>query len=351
VDRVLLEAIGTVSQRWVGSPVARKEDQALLTGQARFIDDLSPIPGIRFAAILRSPHPHARIGRIDLARARELPGVRGIVTGRDVADLIGPVPSVVKAPLAYYPIAIDRARYVGEPVAVVVADTRYIAEDACDLIDVEYDVLAAVSDLRSATARDAPVIHEKAGSNVISRRSFNYGDPDAAFAAADRVFEFSYSYPRYASTPMETFGVIAHFERAPDRYTVWSNFQGPFVVQPLMASALRVPGHRLRLITPPSSGGSFGIKQAVLSYIVLLAAVNRKTGVPVKWIEDRAEHLTASSASSDRLGTVAAAFTKAGELTGLRFRNTANMGAHVRPPRAGLPLSHARRLEWLLQGA
>jgi 2-furoyl-CoA dehydrogenase large subunit len=342
VDRVLLEAIGTVSQRWVGSPVARKEDQALLTGQARFIDDLSPIPGIRFAAILRSPHPHARIGRIDFARARELPGVRGIVTGKDVADLIGPVPSVVKAPLAYYPIAIDRTRYVGEPVAVVVADTRYIAEDACDLIEVEYDVLPAVSDLRSATARDAPVIHEKAGSNVISRRSFIYGNPDAAFAAAERVFEFSYSYPRYASTPMETFGVIAHFERAPDRYTVWSNFQGPFVVQPLMASALRVPGHRLRLITPPSSGGSFGIKQAVLSYIVLLAAVSRKTGVPIKWIEDRAEHLTASSASSDRLGTVAAAFTKDGELTGLRFQNTANMGAHVRPPEpASLYRMHA----------
>jgi 2-furoyl-CoA dehydrogenase large subunit len=342
VDRVLLETTGTVLQRWVGSPVARKEDQALLTGQARFIDDLSPIPGMRFAAILRSPYPHARIGRIDLARAAGLPGVRGIVTGKDVAALIGPVPSVVKAPLAYYPIAIDRARYVGEPVAVVVADTRYIAEDACDLIDVEYEVLPAVSDLRNATAHDAPVIHDKVGSNVISRRSFNYGNPDAAFAAADRVFEFSYSYPRYASTPMETFGVIAHFERAPDRYTVWSNFQGPFVVQPLMAGALRVPGHRLRLITPPSSGGSFGIKQAILSYIVLLAAVSRKTGMPVKWIEDRAEHLAASSASSDRLGSIAAAFTKDGELTGLRFKNIANMGAHVRPPEpASLYRMHA----------
>src|SRR5215471_1772583 len=332
VDRVLLEAIGTVSQRWVGSPVERKEDQALLTGQARFIDDLSPIPGIRFAAILRSPHPHARIGRIDLARARELPGVRGIVTGKDVSDLIGPVPSVVKAPLAYYPIAIDRVRYVGEPVAVVIADTRYIAEDACDLIGVKYEVLPAASDLRSAIARDAPVIHERVGSNIISRRSFSYGNPDAAFAGADRVFEFSYSYPRYASTPMETFGVIAQFERAPDRYTVWSNFQGPFVVQPLMASALRVPGHRLRLITPPSSGGSFGIKQAVFSYIVLLAAVSRKTGVPVKWIEDRAEHLAAASAAGDRAGKVAAAFKRDGELIGLRFDNLANMGAYLRPP-------------------
>jgi len=141
---------------------------------------------------------------------------------------------------------------------------------------------------------------------------------------------------------METFGVIAHFERAPDRYTVWSNFQGPFVVQPLMANALRVPGHRLRLITPPSSGGSFGITQAVLSYILLLAAVSRKTGVPVKWTEDRAEHLTAASASSDRLGTVAAAFARDGELTGLRFKNTASTGAYIRPPEpASLYRMHA----------
>jgi 2-furoyl-CoA dehydrogenase large subunit len=331
-----------VSQRWVGASIPRKEDEALLTGGARFIDDLSPLPGIRFAAILRSPHPHARILRIDASRARALPGVWDIVTGNDLAGLIGPVPSVVKAPVPYYPIAIDRVRYVGEPVAVIVAQTRYIAEDACDLIDVEYDLLPAVADLRSATAENAPLIHDKAGSNVISRRSFRYGDPETAFAEAARVFELSYSYPRYASTPMETFGVIAHFERAPDRYTIWSNFQGPFVLQPLMAGALRVPGHRLRLVTPPSSGGSFGIKQAILSYIVLLAAVSRKAGVPIKWIEDRAEHLTAASASSDRVGTISAAFTGLGRLTGLRFHNVANMGAYIRAPEpASLYRMHA----------
>jgi 2-furoyl-CoA dehydrogenase large subunit len=338
----LLTAIGVASQGWVGSPAPRKEDEALLTGRARFIDDLTPVAGIRFAAILRSPHPHARILRIDISHALQLSGVCDIVTGKDAAELIGPVPSVVRAPIAYYPIAIDTVRYVGEPVAVVVADTRYIAEDACDLIDVDYEVLPAVADLQSAMAPDAPVIHEKAGSNVISRRTFRYGNPDAAFTAADRVFELSYSYPRYASTPMETFGVIAHFERAPDRYTVWSNFQGPFVIQPLMAGALRVPGNRLRLITPQSSGGSFGIKQAILSYIVLLAAVSRKTGLPIKWIEDRAEHLTAASASSDRLGTIAGAFQKDGKLTGLRFKNIANMGAYIRAPEpASLYRMHA----------
>jgi 2-furoyl-CoA dehydrogenase large subunit len=256
---------GTETQTWIGARAPRKEDEALLTGRARFIDDLSPLPGLRFAAILRSPHPHARIKRIDTSRARALRGVWDVATGEEIAQLIGPVPSVVKAPVFYYPIAIDRVRYVGEPVAVVVADSRYIAEDACDLIEVEYEPLPAAADIESAMAPDAPVLHEKAGSNVVNKRTFRYGEPEAAFASADKVFELDYTYPRYSSTPMETFGVIANFERAPDRFTVWSNFQGPFVIQPLMANALKIPGHRLRLITPPSSGGSFGIKQAILS--------------------------------------------------------------------------------------
>src|SRR5215475_13962925 len=318
--------------RWVGQPVPRKEDEALLSGRARFIDDLAPVPGLKHAAILRSPHPHARLRHIDVSRAAALPGVVGVVTGAELAKLVGPIPSVVKAPVPYFPFAIDKVRYVGEPVAVVVADDRYVAEDALDLIAVDYDVLPAAADLAAARNSDAPILHEKAGSNVVSRRSFRYGDPDGAFAAADRVFELSYTYPRYASTPMETLGVIAQFEPAPDRFTVWSNFQGPFVLHPLMAGALKVPGGRLRLITPPHSGGSFGVKQEVFSYIVLLAAVSRQLGVPVKWIEDRAEHLAASSAASDRMGSVSAAFTAAGELTGLRFHNVANMGAYIRPP-------------------
>jgi 2-furoyl-CoA dehydrogenase large subunit len=325
-------ATSPVLTRWIGQPIPRKEDAALLSGRARFIDDLAPVPGLRHAAILRSPHPHAILRGIDVTRAAALSGIVGVVTGAELAKLVGPIPSVVKAPLPYYPFAIDKVRHVGEPVAVVVADDRYLAEDALELIDVDYEPLPAVADLAAARAADAPILHQKVGSNVVSRRSFRYGDPDRALADADRVFEFSYAYPRYSSTPMETFGVIAQFEPAPDRFTVWSNFQGPFVLHPLMAGALKVPGGRLRLITAPFSGGSFGVKQAVFSYIVLLAAVSRQLGVPVKWIEDRAEHLAAASAASDRIGSITAAFTQAGELTGLRFRNVANMGAYIRPP-------------------
>src|SRR5712675_2142479 len=123
----------TADQTWVGQAVPRKEDQALLSGRARFIDDLAPLPGLKHAAILRSPHPHARIRGIDATRARALPGVVGVVTGGELLRAVGPIPSVVRAPVPYYPFATDKVRYVGEPVAVVVADTRYIAEDACEL--------------------------------------------------------------------------------------------------------------------------------------------------------------------------------------------------------------------------
>ncbi len=328
----VLEEARDETPPWVGRPVPRKEDAALLTGRARFIDDLAPLPGLAHAAILRSPYPHAEIRGIDAARALALPGVLGVVTGAEIAEMTETVPSVVRTAPPYRPIAVDKARYVGEPVAVVVAEDRYLAEDALDRIEVDYAPLLAVTDVVAALAPDAPVLHEALEGNLAQRRDFTYGDPDAAFARADRTFRLDYTFPRSSATPMETFGVVAHFEEAPARYTVWSNFQGPFVLHPLMARALRVPGNRLRLITPPASGGSFGIKQAVFAYIILLGAVSRKLGQPVKWIEDRLEHLMGASAAGARAGTVEAAFTDEGRLLGLRYDNVANMGAWLRAP-------------------
>ncbi len=150
--------------------------------------------------------------------------------------------------------ATTKARYAGEPVAVVVADNRYVAEDALELIEVDYDPLPGVAWLDDAVRADAPLLFEEAGTNVAQTRQFAYGDPDSAFASASRTFRYEYRYPRSIATPMETYGVIANFEPHPDRYTIWSNFQGPFVLQPLMAAALNVPGNRLRIITPPRLG-------------------------------------------------------------------------------------------------
>lgn len=317
---------------WTGKAVPRKEDAPLLTGRGRFIDDLEPVAGLRHAAILRSPHPHARIRAVDTSRAERHPGVIGVATGAQIAEVAGIIPSVVRSKMRFQVCATTKARYCGEPVAVVVALDRYVAEDALELIEVDYEPLPGVAHLEDAVKPDAPLLFEEAGTNVAQQRAFKYGDPDGAFARADRTFRHAYRFPRSIATPMETYGVIAQFEPHPDRYTIWSNFQGPFVLQPLMAGALNVAGNRLRIVTPPNSGGSFGVKQSVYAYMVLIAAVSRLVGVPVKWTEDRLEHLMASSSATDRTGEVEAAFTNAGELIGLRYRNVVNLGAYIRAP-------------------
>ena len=319
-------------QGWVGKGYPRKEDAALLSGNARFIDDMVPVPGIRHAAILRSAHAHARIVSIDVSAAEAHPGVHRVITGSQITRVINPIPSAIRVPITFYPIATDKVRYVGEPVAVVLAEDRYVAEDALELIDVIYESLPSVVDPVAALDDGAPVLHGDVGSNVVHHRTFRYGDPDAAFERADKVVKLDWRFPRYSSTPMETYGLVASFERQPDRYTIWSNFQGPFILHALMTGALGVPGNRLRLITSPHSGGSFGIKQAMFPYMVLLAGCSRLARCPVKWIEDRLEHLIASSSASDRSDSAEAAFASDGELLGLRYRNLVNVGAYVRAP-------------------
>ena len=320
------------AKSWIGARYPRKEDAALLTGNARFIDDMEPVPGIRHVAILRSPHAHARLVSIDASKALELPGVHGVVTGADVAAAIAPIPSAVRVPIKFYPIAVDKVRYVGEPVVVIAAEDRYVAEDAMELIEVVYEPLPPVADPVAALAEGSALLHDDVGSNVVHHRTFRYGDPEAAFAKADKIVKLDWRFPRYSSTPMETYGIVAQFERQPDRYTIWSNFQGPFILHALMQGALGVAGNRLRLITSPHSGGSFGIKQAMFPYMVLMAATARILGCPVKWIEDRLEHLVGSSSAADRADSVEAAFANDGELLGLRFENLVNVGAFVRAP-------------------
>jgi 2-furoyl-CoA dehydrogenase large subunit len=310
------------SETWVGQPLLRLEDEALLRGEGRFIDDLDPVANVRHAAVLRSPYAHARITRLDPAPAHELAGVVGVVTGADVLKLSRPFPAAIDSPIPHYAAATDVVRYVGEPVAVVVARDRYLAEDALELIEVEYEPLVPVLDLEDAVETEA----------CVSDRTFRYGNVDAALAGADVVVSERFRFPRWSCTPVECYGVVAQWNQAEESLTAWVNFQGPFTLHSVAADALGLAGSKLRLITPPDSGGSFGIKSAVFAYLVLMGVASRMLGVPVRWTEDRLEHLAASSASSGRVTRVEAGFTSDGELVALRYDAIEDVGAYVRAP-------------------
>lgn len=316
----------------VGQSVERVEDAVLLTGRGRYIDDMGVKPGTLHAAFLRSPHAHADIVAIDGAAARALSGVAAVITGADLAAVTGTLVSSVRAPIEARAMATDRVRYVGEPVAMVVASDRYLAEDALDLIEVSYRPRPAVVDPEATLAVGAPVLHEAAGSNLASERHFTYGDPDAAFAAAPHCFSVTTRYPRNTGSPMETYGVVAEYDPHDDSYDVFANFQGPFSIHTVVARALKVPGNRLRLRLPQDSGGSFGVKQGVAPYAVLVAAAARVVGRPVKWIEDRLEHLNASVAATNRVTTLRAAVEADGRITALDWDQLEDCGAYLRAP-------------------
>ncbi|MDB5910073.1 MAG: carbon monoxide dehydrogenase [Massilia sp.] len=319
-------------QGHVGRAATRVEDAALLSGRGSFTDDVGVKPGTLHAAILRSPHGHAEILSVDSTDAMKLAGVRAVLTGADVVAWATPFAVGVKQPMEYWPMAIERVRYVGEPVAVVMAESRYIAEDALDLVKVSYRQLAAVVDPEAALASAAPVLHPAVGSNLVNDRHFRYGEPEAAFAAAARTVSIKVHYPRNSCTPIECFAVVAEYLAGDEGYDVLSNFQGPFALHPVMARALKVPGIRLRLRAPHDSGGSFGTKQAVSTYVVLLCLASRKAGAPVKWIEDRLEHLQGSVSSTNRVSTIEAALTSEGEITALRYHQIDDCGAYLRAP-------------------
>jgi 2-furoyl-CoA dehydrogenase large subunit len=317
---------------WIGQSIPRVEDPALLSGRGRFIDDVGMRPGTLHAAILRSPHAYAKIASIDTATAKQARGVVAVLTGEDIKALTASLVVGVKAPVECWPIALGRVRYAGEPVAVVVAESRYLAEDAIDLIDAQYEVLAAVIDPVCAMDPGAALLHEGFPHNTASDRSFKYGDPDRIFGEAKRTIAVTIRYPRNSCTPIETYGVIAEYDPGEQAFDVLANFQGPFSIHAVLSRALKVPGNRLRLRTPPDSGGSFGVKQGVFPYIVLIAAAARATGRPVKWIEDRLEHLTASVSATNRATTLRAAVTDNGKILALDWDQVEDCGAHVRAP-------------------
>jgi 2-furoyl-CoA dehydrogenase large subunit len=331
VDKERGPAAAGASPRWVGRSVRRHEDPRLLTGRGAFLDDLK-IANVHHAAILRSPYAHARIKRIDMSRALAVEGVVAGLTGQEVRERTKPFSVVATAPIHYYCMATDKARFVGEPVAAVVARDRYLAEDALELIDVEYEPLPAIVDPERALDAGAPILHENIGSNLACHRLLDYGDVDAAFEQADVVLRERLVYPRYTSMPLETFGVVSSYDPFDGGLTIWSNFMGPFIMHPITARALNIPENRLRFIVPSDIGGSFGIKTSIYPYLTLVGLLSMKTDVPVKWIEDRREHLLASSIQTDRVSYREVAVKRDGTVLGFRTQIFDNVGAYLRTP-------------------
>lgn len=314
--------------KWVGQAIERTEDRALLTQGGHFIDDLG-LHGVAHAAYVRSPHARARIKRVDASRALDHPGVYAVITGEDVAQSTRPQRGRVPLPNSprVYALAYRQVRYVGEPVVGVAAVDRATAEDAADLVQVEYDPLPPVLDPEQALRADAPLVFEEIGSNVLWHDTFPYGDVEAAFAEADTIVNERVTIHRYASTPLETFGVMARYEPATQSFTIWGHTQQPAQDLHVLAAAFGVSPGQIRLIVPPM-GGAFGNKVRPL-FIIAAALLARKAERPVKWIEDRRESLLALGHAADGVMEMSAAVKADGTVLAIKFRNIENEGAGV----------------------
>jgi len=315
--------------QYIGRSVRSKEAPRFVTGRGRYVDDLS-LPRMLHACILRSPYAHARITAVSGDRATQLRGVKAVLTPDDVKRLSRPFKpgryaAGLRVPIPEYAGAIGKVRYVGEPVAIVAADSRAVAEDALELIDVEYDALPAVVTTADAAAPAAPVLYDELGTNVAWQGHVSYGDVEAAFARADRIVRENLKVHRYSSTPLEPFACLA--EHTPERLTIWCNAQSPDVIYDAVSEALGIDSVR---VIVPDIGGGFGQKiHLIRKYAVLAALMAVKTGRPVKWIEDRSEHMMAGGHSCEQEFDVEAAVRANGEVLGLKIRDTDDVGGSV----------------------
>jgi aerobic carbon-monoxide dehydrogenase large subunit len=317
-----------------GARVARLEDPALLAGRGRFVDDIK-LPGVLTACFVRSPHAHAKIRACDPRAALVIPGVHAVITAEDLPEpmrsqplpMLLPNPALGTVPRQFV-LAREEASYVGQPVAIVVADTRYIAEDAAAALIVQYDVLPAVSDCRSAAEQGAVRAHSDIESNVASTFRLAYGDADAAFAAAAHVFIEGLWQHRGGGMALETRAVLANHDPASDALTVWSGTQTPHIGRRVLADLLGRDLQSIRLIAP-DVGGGFGPKAVFYPEEAAIPAVALKLGRPVKWIEDRREHFLSATQERDQYWEVAIAVDSQGKILGLRGRMLHDTGAFV----------------------
>lgn len=318
---------------YFGKSQPRFEDTRLLTGRGRYVDDIQP-PRCLHAAILRTPHVHAKISSIDTSTARALEGVELILTAEDLGGLAAPLPQLVphptlKNPRTPTPLAVGKVRYEGEPVAVVVAEDRYTAEDAAELIQVDYDPLPPVTDLEDALDEGGPLVHEDTGSNVAADFLQVVGDPDKAFSDADVVVSKRFVVDRGASIPMEGRGVLAEWNGRDRKLQIHVSTQAPVPLRAGLAQMLGLPEHDVRLVAP-DVGGGFGPK-AIIFYPeeILIPYCSMQLDRPVKWIEDRREHFLASTQERVQIHDAEIAFMKDGTLLGVRDDFLMDAGAYV----------------------
>src|SRR5947208_2090109 len=322
----------------IGADVRRREDPALVQGAGRFVDDLAP-PRLVFASVLRSPHAHARLRRLDTMRAAAIPRVVRVITARDVDGTVDPEPAVGIPPAARRParplLARDVVRYVGEPVAVVVAEDRYVAADACEQIEAEYDPQPAVSDLDAALAPRAPRVHAQFPDNVALTWGWSEGDVDGAFARAHTVVRLRVKNQRLAGVALEPRGCVAEFRGG--MLTVWAGTQTPHRLRSGLAQILRLPESAVRVIAP-DVGGGFGCKISFYADEALCAWAAMRTGRPVKLVLTRREDFLATTQGRGQINDVEAAVARDGTVLALRARTFADLGAYLEilTPYAGM---------------
>jgi aerobic carbon-monoxide dehydrogenase large subunit len=317
-----------------GARVKRIEDPALLSGRGRFVDDLK-LPGLLYACFVRSPHAHALVRSIDGSAAMTLPGVHAVLTAGDLPEPMRrmPIPMLTPNPAIATPrtqtaLAREEVCYVGQSIAVVIADSRYLAEDAVAAVAVDYDVLAAAGDCRTAVKDDAARAHSDLASNVIARFSLTYGDVDAAFADAAHVFEETLWQHRGGGMALETRAVLASHDPVADVLTVWSGTQTPHLGRGTLADLLDRNLESIRMIAP-DVGGGFGPKAIFYPEEAVIPAAALKLGRPVKWIEDRREHFLCATQERDQYWDMAIAVDDGGKILGVRGRMLHDSGAFV----------------------
>ena len=318
--------------RYLGARVKRLEDPRLLAGQGSFLDDLT-LPGLLHAAFVRSAHAHAIVRSVDAEAGRLVPGVVLVLTGRDLEGEVAPLVPRLEAPgftpTAWPALATERARFVGEPVAVVAAATPYAAVDGASAVVVDYDPLPAVPDAAAALAPGAPRLHPGQPSNVLFEGRGSQGDVEGAFAAAPVVVRETFAHARCSASPLEGRGLIARWEG--DVLTLWTGTQVPHVFRTGVARAFGLPESRVRVIVP-DTGGGFGQKMHVMPEDLAVAALARRAGRPVKWIETRRENLAAATQAREQRVEIEAAADADGSLRALRARLVSDVGAyHVYP--------------------